>query len=376
MKQLFSIIAIFLVTTLAIGQGQKSFDLKFHAYSISVPVDMNKAGKDGKHIPLIAADKNGKPSASPFGVFFNAGGKSLSSIPVMEITDATTNQIVKSISLEEFFGKENSSWKKVSDATGAEKNKNVSRFEFNYNGKKIQFVRTIEEKKDNGLPLGKSIVFSFSVQTETPMNLHARFLTRIEGKLRKAGGLYVITPSDTSFAGHPAILLHVTPSAKLEQDEKNSSFILTNSSISANPKASTVLFSFTVTGTSVEFVEHTTKQIENIASYLTSKKAAPNMVSTTTVNKTSVSPGDTLIYTIYSHNIGTAPAADIVINNPVPEGSTYIEGTAAGTGTTVSVSREPSNGTQAGRAKSISWNYSSPFLPGEERSVSFQVIAR
>jgi uncharacterized repeat protein (TIGR01451 family) len=170
--------------------------------------------------------------------------------------------------------------------------------------------------------------------------------------------------------------LHITPSVKLEQAEKNSSFTLSNSSISANPKASTVLFSFTITGTSVEFAEHTTKQIENIASYLTSKKAAPNMVSITTVNKTSVSPGDTLIYTIYSHNIGTAPAADIVINNPMPEGSTYIEGTAAGTGTTVSVSREPSNGTQAGRAKSISWNYNNPFLPGEERSVSFQVIAR
>ena len=100
------------------------------------------------------------------------------------------------------------------------------------------------------------------------------------------------------------------------------------------------------------------------------------MISVTTVNTTSAKPGDTLTYTIYSHNIGTAGAADIVINNPVPSGSSFVEGSATGQGTAITVSRGPASGQKQGKASAITWKYKSAFQPGDSRSVSFKVIAQ
>ena len=43
-------------------------------------------------------------------------------------------------------------------------------------------------------------------------------------------------------------------------------------------------------------------------------------------------PGETVIYTIHFENIGDSAATNVVVNDPIPEGTTYVPGSATETG--------------------------------------------
>ena len=53
---------------------------------------------------------------------------------------------------------------------------------------------------------------------------------------------------------------------------------------------------------------------------------------------TQVVPGKEVIYTIRAKNTGTQPAGSIVVTNPVPQHTEYVEGSAFGSGTEISFS--------------------------------------
>ena len=51
-----------------------------------------------------------------------------------------------------------------------------------------------------------------------------------------------------------------------------------------------------------------------------------------------VVPGTEVIYTITAKNTGTQPADNIVVTNPIPEQTMYVDGSAFGAGTTITFS--------------------------------------
>ncbi len=51
-----------------------------------------------------------------------------------------------------------------------------------------------------------------------------------------------------------------------------------------------------------------------------------------------VVPGDELVYSFPTHNVGKQPATDVVVTNKVPEHMTYVPGSADGQGAEVSFS--------------------------------------
>ena len=53
---------------------------------------------------------------------------------------------------------------------------------------------------------------------------------------------------------------------------------------------------------------------------------------------TRVVPGTEVIYTITAKNTGTQPADNIVVTNPIPEQTMYVDGSAFGAGTTITFS--------------------------------------
>jgi len=53
------------------------------------------------------------------------------------------------------------------------------------------------------------------------------------------------------------------------------------------------------------------------------------------VDATKVVPGDEVVYTVTFENIGSEPADDIVITNPLPAEMTYVEGSAFGPGSEI-----------------------------------------
>jgi uncharacterized repeat protein (TIGR01451 family) len=56
------------------------------------------------------------------------------------------------------------------------------------------------------------------------------------------------------------------------------------------------------------------------------------------VPATRVVPGSEVIYTITAKNSGSEPADDVVVTNPIPKQTVYIEGSAAGSGTDITFS--------------------------------------
>ena len=53
---------------------------------------------------------------------------------------------------------------------------------------------------------------------------------------------------------------------------------------------------------------------------------------------TTVVPGTEVIYTITAKNTGTEPADNIVVTNPVPKETVYVDGSAFGAGTKITFS--------------------------------------
>lgn len=58
------------------------------------------------------------------------------------------------------------------------------------------------------------------------------------------------------------------------------------------------------------------------------------------VPATRVVPGTEVIYTITAENTGAEPAGDIVVTNPVPAQTVYVDGSAAGPGTDIAFSAD------------------------------------
>lgn len=107
-------------------------------------------------------------------------------------------------------------------------------------------------------------------------------------------------------------------------------------------------------------------------------------------DKANITPGDIVIFTTHYVNNGNEPASSIVINNPMPENMTYIEGSAEGAGTVIELSVDKGKtfgapGTlkvkdkkgkerPAGPADytNIRWTLKNPLPPGMKGSVSFR----
>ncbi|SHJ74382.1 conserved repeat domain-containing protein [Desulfatibacillum alkenivorans DSM 16219] len=104
-----------------------------------------------------------------------------------------------------------------------------------------------------------------------------------------------------------------------------------------------------------------------------------------------VLPGDTIVYTIFYENQGEEVAEKVAINNPIPESTMYLDGSAAGVGAVIQFSVDngatfdfPGNlkvktpeGAERmagpGDYTGIRWTLGSDLPPGGKGSVSFKV---
>ncbi|MBI9074027.1 MAG: DUF11 domain-containing protein [Desulfatibacillum sp.] len=104
-----------------------------------------------------------------------------------------------------------------------------------------------------------------------------------------------------------------------------------------------------------------------------------------------VLPGDTIVYTIMYENQGKDTAEKVAVNNPIPENTLYLDGSAQGVGTEIRFSVDngatfdfPGNlkvenpdGTERmagpGDYSAVRWALGSDLAPGAKGSVSFKV---
>ena len=107
-----------------------------------------------------------------------------------------------------------------------------------------------------------------------------------------------------------------------------------------------------------------------------------------------VVPGTEVIYTITAKNAGDEPADEVVVTNPVPAQTRYVEGSAAGANTDVTFSVD--GGNTWGRAESLTvadangepraataddythvrWTLKSSLAPSQQRPVWYRARVR
>ena len=90
----------------------------------------------------------------------------------------------------------------------------------------------------------------------------------------------------------------------------------------------------------------------------------------------SVQPGDTITYTITYNNTGTDNATNVVIIDAVPTYTTYVTGTASGTGTTITYSHDGGStydSSEAPPVTHINWTRGLLINGTIGQTVSFQV---
>lgn len=102
-----------------------------------------------------------------------------------------------------------------------------------------------------------------------------------------------------------------------------------------------------------------------------------------------VVPGDIVIFTTEYRNIGSRPAENVAITNPVPEHVVYVDKSAGGRGARIDFSVDGGKGyaaaeklvvTEAGKKRKagaqdythIRWTLTKPVPPGGKGSVSFK----
>lgn len=114
-------------------------------------------------------------------------------------------------------------------------------------------------------------------------------------------------------------------------------------------------------------------------------------VTTKRVPAVKIVPGSTVIYTIAYEHIGDSPAEDVVITNPVPQNTVYVDGSAKGEDTrivfsvdggktygpadklTVPAENGEQRAAQAADYTHIRWLKRSDLENGEAGTVSFKV---
>lgn len=106
-----------------------------------------------------------------------------------------------------------------------------------------------------------------------------------------------------------------------------------------------------------------------------------------------VTPGTEVTYTVTYHNVGSKPAGDVVINNPVPEHMDYVADSATGANSTISYSADGGKSWAATLAQlsvkgadgsmrpatekdctHIRWVVNGKVAPGAKGSVSFRAV--
>jgi uncharacterized repeat protein (TIGR01451 family) len=359
MKNVFWIaMLITIIGIVAFGQTQNVVSIKYPGYVLAAPLVL-EGYNDADLIPMVAGKIDSLPKKavqSRFGILFRDDAKNLSGFTVMEVLDAATNKVIRKISLDEYFnGRDND----------------------------LKFMKDIALVDDEALPGGKKLEVSFWLQSSTTaLKVKARLYGRVEGAMVQASNGFIISNNEPLTMLKPALLFRVITGVPIQIEAskkgKPKGFILTGSAIMIKPNQKEKILSFDIVGSTISFAKYVPQQLENIKSYYASKKATPSVIVVMESEKPKSAPGDTMTYTIYYHNIGTAPATDINLTGPVPAGTQYLEGSATAEvkDAIISYVRNEAISQAKGEVLSVKWEDKSRIEPGKERWVRYKVLVR
>ena len=362
------------------GWSQKVIELKYSTYTLTA-FSQSSSEEGMKAAQFISARQHtasGK-ELRPFGIVYEAKNESPDAQTIFEIIDAEKNVSIKKISLGEYYGKETAGWKLIASESKTSPDKLLSAFRIQVGAYNIKLTREIAAAEEQNLPLGKKIAVVFSVESDIPLKLKGKFFGVAEGLWKSAGKSFFVSESDSLSAIHPTLIFHPLQGSAVDAGSSSGKnaprrFTITSKEISVPRNTPTIIFSLEAIGTTVSFKEHVARQAENLKTYLETRTGKPSVVAVSQASKVTSRPGDTLTFFLYSHNIGTAAAVENTLSNIIPAGTQYVEESAEGSGSAITYTRTEAVLPQVGKVTNITWKFTDPIYPGEERKASFKVI--
>ncbi|MFC2084623.1 hypothetical protein ACFLS9_06175 [Bacteroidota bacterium] len=367
MKKMYLVFLFLIIPYLyLIAQESGKFILKYPDYTVALKDNIGDL-KDLDFIPFVLASNISKKNSDYFGLVYSSNNTT-----VLNIQDVANNISIIKVTLDELFGKESTEWNIIKNESSSSESKLVNAYQINTGNYNFKLYISIEKKVDLNLPKGNSILFDVSAESSSNLDLKVQFTSEVVGKTNITENTFSIETSDTLIAFRPQLIFKVFPESeiKIEESENLLSINSSTSILPVNNKLS--LFTIEFCGTSVGFQEYVSRQVSNVINYWKTQVGKPDFVAVTFVDNAIASPGDTVKYSIYYHNIGSGVGIDIIVNNLIPNGAAYIENSAEGESSLINITRKPILGNKE-IASNIAWNYSEPIYPGEERRVSFKV---
>ncbi|MDE3058225.1 MAG: DUF11 domain-containing protein [Bacteroidota bacterium] len=341
--------------------GQKAV-LSMGDYSISVLTEpAREAGQFGF---IQAMSVNAKKGEEPFGFWYSGA--------VLELKDAATKKTIATVTADEL-----ANGKSEAVTGGTQTTYTVGK-----GGKKFDLMIESVMKPDAGMPLGEMLVVSFKVKGVSAAKVSAELKMKTDGAAEKLGTSGIaVNRIVKDIASYPAIVLtavkpvKITVSKRLKKElQQNVSIESANISLSAAEWSSLCVFD--VNGSTVDDAVKSVAQAHRIINHVSAKESTPEVVMFNRTSSPTTTPGDTITFTISYVNIGSGTATDAEITNPIPAGTVYLEGSAAGDGTEVSIDRKPAAGNQLGEAALVRWKVTKAIFPGEGGSVSMKAVVR
>lgn len=248
-------------------------------------------------------------------------------------------------------------------------------------GLSATLVLSAELVSDVAMPNGSAVLYTLSARSASAKTLSAELTLHADGFVQKVGanGLSSsrVEKGKPAFPYVLALGINGTSVTVEKGDPKlpgrSVKFIGAAAAVGAEPVP---LIAFRSMLTTVASVEKALVQSNNIEQSISVKKNKTELALLNSASKLNPFPGDTITYYITYHNIGTSPAEEIAISNPIPANTVYLEKSAEGENTEITLERKKANLPQIGAVTSVSWKVKKRINPGEEGTVSLKAVIR
>ncbi len=372
-------LGVCLLATAALGQP---LTLTYPGYSVAVSSTLEN-NPDAGFLPLVSARLDTLSRAqrdARFGILFRGAPGTPGDAVAFTFIDAATGATIRDMSMTAYTGGAAEGIQPLPDRSLRTDSTRVDAFTITGPAGSFTAVRTIRLERDTTMPRGSRLSLDWTVESATARQIRMVMGGRVEGIVTASGNALRFGPA-AAFAGFRPQVSVVGPRGSQADvvpatQALPASVTLTGPVVNVSPGVPVSVFRLNVFGTTVTLPEHMPQQSSNVAARLNGATPAPGMVTRTFVGKPTALPGDTVVYRILFHNIGTGPATGVVLTNPIPDGVTYLAGSATGEDAEITIGESNPEPPQASVVQDITWTFLSKILPGDERWASFTVIVQ
>ncbi len=359
---LLFVTVVFTCAGLNAQQAKKGVTTEYSQFTLSSFSPLNASGSQSA---MLLGGRLEKGKKEQFGAMLGT-----SQAAIIEFLDAG-NKAIKALNSSDLLGKSTSGVKLVRTSGDELGTQSEAVYDVAFPQGKGEFA--IHSIVAGGASGSKpKIILSFQLKGAVGDVAGIRISLPIDGQVVAQESGFVISAKTQPAAFAAAVF----PKPKSVNADKNMLSIVTAVPAGAQSASGTTLLWMVVEGSSSSNAAAAKTEATALLKTNAQYSADPNLVIVTTANKVSTQPTDTVTYLLVCTNIGLGNATDVVLSNPIPAGTSFLEGSAEGQGTSITIEREKATAPQLGLVKSVNWKLNEPLKPGAEKIVSFKIIVR